>query len=49
LACKKIADSIRGKSADQIRKQFNIENDFTPEEQLIVDAETKWCEEAFAN
>lgn len=33
LSCAKIATLIRGKTPEEIRKTFNIVNDFTPEEE----------------
>ena len=33
LACAKVASLIKNKSIEEIRKFFNIENDFTPEEE----------------
>jgi len=36
---------IRGKTPEEIRKTFNIENDFTPEEEAQVKKENEWCEE----
>ena len=33
LACAKVASLIKNKSIEEIRKLFNIENDFTPEEE----------------
>ena len=33
LSCAKVASLIKGKSPEEIRKIFNIENDFTPEEE----------------
>jgi S-phase kinase-associated protein 1 len=33
LSCAKVASMIKGKSIPEIRKFFNIENDFTPEEE----------------
>jgi len=33
LGCAKIATLIKGKSPEEIRKTFNIINDFTPEEE----------------
>jgi len=44
LSCAKVASLIKGKTPEQIRKQFNIQNDFTPEEEEAVRAENKWAE-----
>merc|ERR1711939_1090527 len=46
LACATIASMIKGKTPEEIRKTFNIVNDFTPEEEAQVREENKWCEEA---
>ena len=46
LSCAKVASMIKGKSPEEIRKTFNIVNDFTPEEEKQVRDENKWCEEA---
>jgi len=46
LACAKVASMIKGKSPEEIRKKFNIVNDFTPEEEAQVREENKWCEDA---
>ena len=46
LTCAKVASMIKGKNPDQIRKTFNIVNDFTPEEEEAVRAENKWAEES---
>ncbi|KAF7019189.1 hypothetical protein CFC21_032390 [Triticum aestivum] len=32
LTCQIVADMIKGKTSEEIRKTFNIKNDFTPEE-----------------
>ena len=45
LACAKIASYIKGKSADQIRQRFHIENDFTPEEEERIRQDNKWAED----
>lgn len=37
---------VQGKTAEEIRKTFNIVNDFTPEEEAQVREENKWCEDA---
>lgn len=39
-----IADKIKGKTVEEIRVQFNIKNDFTPEEEEKVRQETQWCD-----
>jgi len=46
LTCAKVASMIKGKTPEQIRKTFNIVNDFTPEEEEAVRAENKWAEES---
>ena len=40
------AQMIKGKTPEEIRRTFNIVNDFTPEEENQVREENKWCEEA---
>jgi len=45
LTCCKIASMIKGKKPEDIRKTFNIQNDFTPEEEKAVREENKWIEE----
>jgi S-phase kinase-associated protein 1 len=46
LTCAKVASMLKGKTPEQIRKQFNIANDFTPEEEEAVRAENKWAEDS---
>jgi S-phase kinase-associated protein 1 len=46
LTCAKVASMIKSKTPEQIRKTFNIQNDFTPEEEEAVRAENKWAEES---
>jgi S-phase kinase-associated protein 1 len=46
LTCATVASMIKGKSPEEIRKTFNIVNDFTPEEETAVREENKWCEDA---
>jgi S-phase kinase-associated protein 1 len=36
LTCAKVASMIKGKSPEQIREMFGIENDFTPEEEAKI-------------
>lgn len=45
LGCKTVANMIKGKTPEEIRKTFNIKNDFTPEEEEQVRKENEWCEE----
>lgn len=44
LSCAKLASLIKGKTAEEIRKKFGIENDFTPEEEAQIREENKWSE-----
>jgi len=46
LSCAKIASLIKGKTPEEIRKTFNIQNDFTPEEENQIREENKWAEQA---
>jgi S-phase kinase-associated protein 1 len=46
LTCATVASMIKGRTTEEIRRQFNIVNDFTPEEEAQVMEENKWCEEA---
>ena len=45
LASAKVASIIKGKNTEEIRKTFNISNDFTPEEEQQILEENKWCME----
>ncbi|KAJ3061721.1 suppressor of kinetochore protein mutant [Podochytrium sp. JEL0797] len=45
LGCKTVANMIKGKSVEEIRKTFNIVNDFTPEEEEQIRKENEWCED----
>lgn len=45
LTCKTVANMIKGKTPEEIRKTFNIKNDFTPEEEEQIRKENAWCEE----
>ncbi|ANZ76545.1 BA75_03389T0 [Komagataella pastoris] len=43
--CKMVAEMIRGKSPEEIRKTFNIVNDFSPEEEAAIRRENEWAED----
>jgi S-phase kinase-associated protein 1 len=45
VCCKTVANMIKGKTPEEIRRTFNIKNDFTPEEEEQVRKENEWCEE----
>jgi S-phase kinase-associated protein 1 len=45
LTCKIVANMIKGKTPEEIRKMFNIKNEFTPEEEERVRKENEWAEE----
>jgi S-phase kinase-associated protein 1 len=45
LTCKTVANMIKGKTPEEIKKLFNITRDFTPEEEEQVRKENEWCEE----
>jgi S-phase kinase-associated protein 1 len=44
LTCATVAALIKGKTPEEIRRIFNIVNDFTPEEEAQVREENKWVE-----
>ncbi|CAH2045662.1 unnamed protein product [Thlaspi arvense] len=43
VVCQKIADLIKHKQPEEIREIFNIQNDFTPEEEDAVRKENAWA------
>ena len=45
VTCKTVANMIKGKTPEEIRKTFNIRNDFTASEEEQVRKENEWCEE----
>ena len=45
LGCKYIAEMIKGKSVEELRKTFGIVNDFTKEEEEEIRQKNKWLDE----
>lgn len=45
IGCKTVANIIKGKSVEEIRKTFNIVNDFTPEEEAQIKKENEWADD----
>ena len=43
LTCLTVANMIKGKTPEEIRKTFDIKNDFTPEEEEEVRKENQWA------
>jgi len=45
VGCKTVANMIKGKAPEEIRKTVNITNDFTPEEEEQIRRENEWAED----
>ncbi|KAJ1969770.1 hypothetical protein IWQ62_000409 [Dispira parvispora] len=45
LGCKTVASMLKGRTPEEIRKQFNIPNDFTEEEEEQIRKENQWAED----
>ncbi|CAN0884571.1 SKP1-like protein 11 [Linum grandiflorum] len=43
LTCQKAAHMISGKTMEEMRKIFNIKNNFTPEEEANIRIENRWA------
>ena len=43
LLCRTVAGMISGKTVEEIREMFGIQNDFTPEEEERVRQENQWA------
>nr|QKV43681.1 SKP1-like protein [Dianthus caryophyllus] len=43
LTCKTVADMMRGKTPEEIRKTFHIVNDYTEEEEAEIKRENQWA------
>lgn len=44
ITCQTVANMIKGKQPEEIRKMFDIPNDFTPAEQESMKIENEWCD-----
>lgn len=44
-SCKIVAELIRNKSPEELRRTFNIVNDFSPEEEAAIRRENEWAED----
>ncbi|KAG9010173.1 hypothetical protein FRB90_008005 [Tulasnella sp. 427] len=44
VGCTTFVNMIKGKTPEEIRKLFNIVNDFTPEEEAQIKKENEWAE-----
>lgn len=45
IGCKTVANMVKGKTPEEIRRTFNIQNDFTPEEEDQIRRENQWAED----
>jgi len=45
VTCKTVAHIIKGRTPEEIRKTFNIKNDFEPGQEEQIRKENEWCEE----
>ena len=45
LICKLLAERISGKSAEEVRKMFNIQNDLSKEAEEQILKENQWAQE----
>lgn len=43
LGCTAVADKMRGKTPEQIRETFDIENDYTAEQEAEVRRQNAWA------
>ena len=44
MTCKKVANMIKKMTLEEVRQRFNIQNDFSPEEEEQILKENGWYE-----
>lgn len=44
LMAAKLATGMKGLTPDEIRQKYNIDNDFTPEQEKAIIEENRWCD-----
>jgi S-phase kinase-associated protein 1 len=49
LSCAKVSSLIKGKTPEEIRRTFNIKNDFGTEEEKKMREENEWCVESISS
>jgi len=45
IGCQTVANVIKGRLPEEIRKTFNITNDLTPEKEEQIQRENEWAED----
>lgn len=43
LMCRTVAEMMKGKSVEELRRTFDVSNDYTPEEEEEVRREVSWA------
>ncbi|WMV58011.1 hypothetical protein MTR67_051396 [Solanum verrucosum] len=43
MICQEVADRVKGTTPEEIRKEFDIKNDFTPEEEEDIYKDNAWA------
>merc|ERR1712187_752997 len=46
LTCAKVASMLKGKSTEEFKKEFNITEDLSPEDEMQVRRDNGWLEES---
>ncbi|KAL0077291.1 E3 ubiquitin ligase complex SCF subunit sconC [Phycomyces blakesleeanus] len=45
ICCKTVANMIRGRNAEDMMRIFDIPNNFTPQELVLINRENEWAED----